>query len=155
MTEPRVTLREITDDNRDAVTALSAGPAEGRFVASVAKSFKDAEETPEGHPWYRAIYAGDVPVGFLMLSWDVTPAPGILGPWFLWRLLIDERYQRHGYGRDALRVVIELIRAAGATELLTSYVPGDGGPWPFYEKLGFRPTGEIEEDEIVIRLPIA
>ena len=154
MSSLRVTLREINDDNRDAVTALNVGPGQDRFVASVAASFRDAEETPEGHPWYRAIYAGDEPVGFLMLSWDVTPAPRIIGPWFLWRLLIDDRHQRCGYGRETLRQVVELIRAEGATELLTSYVPGDGGPWPFYEKVGFRPTGEIEDDEIVIRLPI-
>ena len=154
MSSHPVTLREINDDNRDAVTALNVGPGQDRFVASVAASFRDAEETPEGHPWYRAIYAGDEPVGFLMLSWDVMPAPGIIGPWFLWRLLIDDRYQRRGYGRETLRQVVELIRAEGATELLTSYVPGDGGPWPFYEKVGFRPTGEIEDDEIVIRLPI-
>ena len=154
MTDRPVTLREITDANRDEVTALSAGAAEGRFVASVAKSFRDAAETPEGNPWYRAIYAGDEPVGFVMLSWDVTPAPGIFGPWFLWRLLIDERFQGRGYGRETIRLVIDLIRPEGATELLTSYVPGEDGPQGFYEKLGFTPTGEIDEGEIVIRLPI-
>jgi diamine N-acetyltransferase len=154
MRDDTVTLREITAENRDAVTALSAGAAEGRFVASVAKSFVDAAETPEGNPWYRAIYAGDEPVGFVMLSWNVTPGPGILGPWFLWRLLIDERFQRRGYGRAALDRIVEIIRQEGATELLTSYVPGDDGPWPFYEKYGFRPTGEVDEDEIVIRLPL-
>jgi diamine N-acetyltransferase len=154
MTPETITLREITDENREAVTALSAGAAEGRFVASVAKSFVDAAETPEANPWYRAIYAGDEPVGFVMLSWNVTPAPGILGPWFLWRLLIDERYQRRGYGRATLKEIVRIIRAEGGTELLTSYAQGEGEPWPFYEKLGFRPTGEIEEDEIVLRLPL-
>ena len=154
MTDRPLTLREISDANREAVTALSAGAAEGLFVASVAKSFRDAAETPEGNPWYRAIYAGDEPVGFVMLSWNVTPAPGIFGPWFLWRLLIDERFQGRGYGREVIRQVIGLIRAEGAAELLTSYVPGDDGPAGFYEKLGFRPTGDIDEGEIVIRLPI-
>ena len=154
MTPETITLREITDENRQAVTGLSAGAAEGRFVASVAKSFVDAAETPEANPWYRAIYAGEEPVGFVMLSWNVTPTPGILGPWFLWRLLIDERYQRRGYGRATLNEIVRIIRAEGATELLTSYAQGEGEPWPFYEKLGFRPTGEIEEDEIVLRLPL-
>jgi diamine N-acetyltransferase len=149
-----ITLREVTDANRGSVLALRAAPGQDAYVASVEASFQDAEETPEGNPWYRAIYAGDQPVGFVMLSWDVTPAPGILGPWFLWRLLIDERHQRRGYGREALRQIVEIIRAEGATELLTSYVPGDGGPWPFYERLGFSPTGQIEEDEIVIRLSL-
>ena len=34
------------------------------------------------------------------------------------------------------------MRNAGATELLTSYTTGEGEPWPFYERLGFVPTGE-------------
>ncbi len=90
-----------------------------------------------------------------MLSWDVTPSPGILGPWFLWRLLIDERHQGRGYGGAALRQIVDIVRAAGATELLTSYVPGDGGPWPFYERFGFVPTGELDGVEIVLRLDFA
>jgi diamine N-acetyltransferase len=90
-----------------------------------------------------------------MLSWNVTPQPGIIGPWFLWRLLIDERFQGRGFGRGALRLVVELIRAEGATELLTSYQPGDGEPWPFYEKFGFVPTGEIDGTEVVLRLDLA
>lgn len=151
---PIVGLREITDANRDAVVALRVRPGQERFVAGVAESLEEAAATPEGAPWYRAIYAGETPVGFVMLSWNVTPAPGILGPWFLWRLLIDAEHQGRGYGREALRQVVELVRAEGATELLTSYQPGDGEPWPFYERIGFRPTGEMDGTEIVLRLDV-
>ena len=149
-----MTLREIGDENREAVVALRVSEAQQRFVGGVPESIAEAANTPEANPWYRAIYAGDQPVGFVMLSWDVTPRPAIVGPWYLWRLLIDERYQRRGYGAAALQQVIALIRAAGARDLKTSYVPGDGSPWPFYEKLGFLPTGEIHDDEIVIRLEL-
>ena len=155
MTAGTVTLREITDANRDAVRALHVAPGQERFVGGVTASIEEATATPEAKPWYRAIYAGDEPVGFVMLSWDVTPSPGILGPWFLWRLLIDERHQRHGYGREALSQIVALVREAGATELLTSYQPGDGEPWPFYERFGFRPTGQTDGTEIVLRLRIA
>lgn len=155
MNDSTVTLREITDANRDAVTALRVAPGQDRFVGGVEESIREAAETPEGAPWYRAIYAGDEPVGFVMLSWNVTPQPGIIGPWFLWRLLIDERFQGRGFGRGALRLVVELIRAEGATELLTSYQPGDGEPWPFYERFGFVPTGEVDGTEVVLRLDLA
>ena len=150
-----VSLREITDENRAAVSALRVAPNQEQFVASVEDSFTDALDTPEGNPWYRAIYAGDEPVGFVMLSWDVETQPGIRGPWFLWRLLVDQRYQGRGYGRAALDRIVEVIRAEGATELLSSYQPGDGEPWPFYEKYGFELTGEVDEDgENVIRLAL-
>ena len=55
-----------------------------------------------------------------------------------------------------MNAIVDTIRAEGATELLTSYVPGEGGPWPFYRRFGFVPTGELDEEgEIILRLPIA
>lgn len=152
-----VTLRELTDANRAAVVGLSVAPAQEQFVGSVAGALEDAGEIPEGNPWYRAIYAGDEPVGFVMLSWDVTPdPPRIIGPWFLWKLIIDERHQRLGYGRAAVGLVADLVRAQGATELLTSYAQGEGEPAPFYHSLGFRPTGELDEvGEIILSLALS
>lgn len=77
----------------------------------------------------------------------------IIGPWFLWKLLIDERHQRRGYGREALRRIVDIVRSEGATELLTSYTTGEGEPWPFYERFGFVPTGELDaEGEVILRL---
>ena len=149
-----VTLREVTDENRPAVLALSVAAAQERFVGTVAGALRDAEEIPEAKPWFRAIYADDQPVGFLMLSWDVTPdPPRIIGPWFLWKLLIDERHQHHGYGRDAVGLAADIVRANGAAELLTSCVPADGGPEPFYRRIGFTPTGDLDENgEIILAL---
>jgi diamine N-acetyltransferase len=155
MTSPGVHLREITDDNRDAVCALRVRPDQERFVASVASSLDDAAAEPEANPWYRAVYSGDEPVGFVMLSWNVpADRPGVIGP-YLWRLLIDERHQGRGIGREVLTQIVDLVRADGATELLTSYEPGDGEPWPFYRGFGFEPTGEIDDGEIVLRLTLS
>ena len=151
-----VSLREVRDENRQAVLALRVASAQEQFVGTVLEALTDAHEIPEGKAWYRAIYAGDQPVGFLMLSWNVTPdPPRIIGPWFLWKLLVDERHQHRGYGRAAVRLVADVVRANGAAELLTSYVVGDGGPEPFYRGLGFRPTGELDENgEIIIALDL-
>jgi diamine N-acetyltransferase len=49
------------------------------------------------------IVADGTPVGFVMASWDAEPdPPEIIGPWFLWKLLIDERYQGRGYGAEVI-----------------------------------------------------
>ena len=81
-----------------------------------------------------------------MLSWNVTPdTPQIIGPWFLWKLLIDERYQGCGYGREAVKLVADIARDQGASELLTSYVAGERSPESFYRQIGFVPTGEEDE----------
>ncbi|WP_090010979.1 hypothetical protein [Lentzea albidocapillata] len=65
-----IRLVEITDANRDAVVAVRVHPAQERFVASVEKSFVDARENPEAEPWFRAVYDGDVPVGFVPTGED-------------------------------------------------------------------------------------
>jgi GNAT superfamily N-acetyltransferase len=154
MSATRVTLRELTEENRQDVLALRVAPSQERFVGTVAQALEDAEEFPQARPWYRAVYAGDEPVGFVMMSWDCVPQPPeIIGPWFLWKLLIDERHQGHGYGRDVVRQVADLVRAAGGEELLTSHGVGEGGPGGFYERIGFVPTGDVDsEGEIILRL---
>src|SRR5215472_14045784 len=160
LTAVAVTLTEITGENREAVLALHVAPGQEEFVSSVRDSLAEAAEYPHARPWYRAVYAsgepaGPVgPVGFVMVSWNAEPQPPeIIGPWFLWKLLIDERYQGRGYGAAVVRHVAELVAAEGATELLTSYAPGDGGPAGFYQRLGFVPTGELDDSgEVVVRL---
>jgi GNAT superfamily N-acetyltransferase len=152
-----VTLRRITDENRSAVLALRVAPGQETFVSSVRKSLEEAARYPHAKPWHRAVYAGDEPVGFVMVSWDVEPQPPeIIGPWFLWKLLIDERHQGRGYGAEVVRQIADLVRGEGASELLTSYVPDDGGPAGFYRRLGFVPTGERDDSgEVIMRLALS
>jgi diamine N-acetyltransferase len=151
-----VLLEEIGDGNRAAVLALRLAPGQEQFVSSVPESLAEAAEYPHAKPWYRAVVADGTLVGFVMVSWDAEPdPPEIIGPWFLWKLIIDERFQGRGYGAEVVRQVAELVRAEGATELLTSYVPLPGGPAGFYERLGFVPTGEVDENgEIIMRLSL-
>jgi hypothetical protein len=60
----KISLRIVDDTNRDAVAALCVSPAQERYVDSAANSLAEAaSHTP--HPWLRAIYAGDQPVGLL------------------------------------------------------------------------------------------
>jgi diamine N-acetyltransferase len=156
MSDVNVTLGEITDENRTAVLALRVAPDQEQFVGTVRGALEDAAEYPHAKPWYRAVLVDGDPVGFVMLSWNVEPQPPeIIGPWFLWKLLIDTRHQGHGYGAQAVRLLAELVRAEGATEFLTSYVPSDGGPAGFYARLGFVPTGEFDVNgEIIVRLAL-
>jgi diamine N-acetyltransferase len=147
-----IELREVTEQVREELRSVRLGPGQDRFVASIERSFADAEETPEANPWYRAVYLGDEPVGFVMISWDAEPRPGIHGPWYLWRLLVDERHQGQGLGREIVGAVVDLVRREGGDALLTSYVDEPGGPTGFYRALGFVPTGEVDDGEIMTRL---
>jgi diamine N-acetyltransferase len=149
MEEPEVSLREITADTFREVCRLRVAPGQEGLVAPVAWSIAEAHFSPLA--WFRAVYAGDTPVGFVMLEDD--PASRQC---YLWRLLIDAGHQGKGYGRRAVELLCDHVRTRpGATELLTSWVPGEAGPAGFYTKLGFELTGEVDEDEVVARLPLS
>ena len=151
-----VTLREITTANRALVEALRVSPAQEGFVDGVSQSLAEAAATPTSRPWYRAVYAGETPVGFVMLADDVPPGdPDIPWRYYLWRMLIDHRHQGRGLGRAALdQVRLYLDTRPGADELVTSVVPGPGSPLGFYLGYGFEPTGDWFDHEQVLRLEL-
>jgi diamine N-acetyltransferase len=141
-----VTLREVTAGTVRAVCDLTVGPGQDGLVAPNAVSIAQAHFEPKA--WFRAIYAGDDPVGFVMLFDDAPEC-------FLWRLMVDHRHQGRGYGRRALDLVVEHLRQRpGVTALLTSYVPDPAGPEQFYKRYGFVDTGEVDGGEVVCRLAL-
>jgi diamine N-acetyltransferase len=145
-TNATVTLREVTWETLDDILALKVADEQRKFVADNARSIAQAHFC--SHAWFRAIYADEVPVGFIMLD-DQPDKP----EYYLWRLMIDHRYQRKGYGRRAVELLIDYVKTRpNATELLTSIHEAEGDPGGFYRKLGFEFTGKYEEGEAMMRL---
>jgi diamine N-acetyltransferase len=66
-----VTLRPVTAGNRPLVEDLRVAAGQESFVDGVTQSLNEAAATPHARPWYRAIYALETPVGFVMLGDDV------------------------------------------------------------------------------------
>ena len=147
-----VALRPISESNREAVEALRVSPAQEQFVSGVAESLVEAEEEPDGRAMYWAVYDDETPVGFVMIS-DEVGSPEYIAH-YLWKLLIDERYQRRGLGTATLDLVVDYFRGRpGVDDLWTSAGQGDGSPITFYERYGFERTGEIVFDnEALLRL---
>jgi diamine N-acetyltransferase len=133
---------------------LAVTPGQEHYVAGVAESLAEAAATPAACPWYRAVYAGGEPVGFLMLSDGIPDGyPEYLGPYFLWRLLIDARRQGRGLGTAALDLAVDYLHTRPHFEtLLTSVVRGPDSPVAFYLRYGFVRTGEVFDGEDVLAL---
>ena len=107
-----VSLREITGETVRQITRLSVSPEQQRFVASNAISLAEALFSPNA--WYRAIYAGESPAGFVMLydeSLRTTPPPNPQAA--LWRFMVDTTFQGQGVGTAALEQVIAHVRSKG------------------------------------------
>ena len=144
----KVTLREVTRDTVRTICNLHVSKKQEQFVAPNAVSMAEAYFSKEA--WFRAIYADETPIGFVMLWENLTD-----GIYFLWRFMLDERFQGKGYGRKALELVLERIRQTPkAKELHTCYVKGEGSPQPFYAKMGFTETGKMLEGEHEMKLTL-
>jgi diamine N-acetyltransferase len=148
----KVSLREITAETVIAVTRLAVAEDQKGFVAPNAVSLAQALFAPEA--WYRAIYVGDEAAGFVMLEDEsLRSPPPSLPKVGVWRFMIDARFQGRGIGRAALTQVIDHVRRKGLFQTLElSYVPGPGCPEPFYLGLGFRHTGRVDGQEVVLEL---
>ncbi|NJM92483.1 MAG: GNAT family N-acetyltransferase [Rhodospirillaceae bacterium] len=158
MATANVALREIGWDNLHAVLALDVEPAQQQFVASNAVSLAEAHFNPGA--WFRAVYADDVLVGFVMLFDPTVPGAIASDPveptdMVLWRLMIDRRYQRQRLGRRTLDAVRTHIVGLGRfRRLLTSYVPGPGGPKDFYLAHGFTETGRLWDEGAEVEIAL-
>ena len=148
-------FKRLTAANVLAICKLSETltPAQRQMVADNAISIAEAH-CSEG-AWMRAIYAGETPVGFLLLHTgsdyeDGIDCPGV----YLWRFMIAGPYQGQGYGRQAMQRLLGQLRAQGIPELYTSCGQGQASPEGFYRQLGFTPTGGLYGDEIELLLKL-
>lgn len=151
-----VSLREITAETVREVCRLEVAPDQRDLVAPNAMSIAQAYFEPAA--WFRAVCAGERVVGFAMLYDPTRTSEPDGGPetCYLWRFMIDHREQRKGYGRRALALLIAHVATLpGVRRFKTSFVPRPGNAAPLYEQAGFRATGEVDEGETVMELPIA
>lgn len=137
-----VTLRTVDDDNVRALINLSVSQDQRAFVASNVFSLAQAFAT--SNVWVRAVYADETAVGFVMLADDSGKER-----YYLWRFMIDEKYQHMGFGTHAMSLMHEyVVTRPGGTQVYLSFVPAEGGPGPFYRMLGYVETGLVKDGEV-------
>lgn len=145
-----VSLKEINESNFKTVVGMKLDEEQSKYVASNVYSLAEAWLYSEIAKPY-AIYNDEEIIGFIMLDWNEKERKcGI------WRLMIAEHQQGKGYGRKVLDYTLNMIKETEKFDyVLLDYVPGNAVGKHLYESIGFIETGEIEEDEIVMKLELA
>jgi len=145
-----VELRPVTEENFDTVINMKRPEGEN-FVYSNLLSLAQAwlyRAEDRVHPF--AIYSDGVPVGFTLL--DENRQKRCL---HLWRIMFPEEHKGKGYGTQAIRLIIERARQAGAYDCVTlDCDPNNSIGKHVYTKLGFAPTGVWHGHEMEMRLPL-
>ena len=133
-----INLREITSKNLKSIIDLNVKEDQKDYVAS--NSVSIAQGHYSNSAWFKGIFNDNRPVGFVML--DLIEEEYKC---FLWRFMIDHKYQGKGFGKIALTQVIDFVRSLNLyTYIATSYVPAENGAGGFYKNFGF-----IESEEII------
>lgn len=144
-----ITLQPVTAENWRNLIQLKVREDQGHFVASNLLSIAESQFgfDDEGH-WNSypfGIYLGDMPVGFLMYA--LNPAHSRIQA-FIMRLMVDEKFQGKGYGRQAMNLLLERFQGdRDIQKVAISYSPENVSAQKLYAELGFIETGEMAGDE--------
>ena len=147
-------LRTIDHTNQAAAEALEVWDYQTKYIASNKASLETAakEEYREiARPF--AICADGTTVGFTMLAFELT-SPDPSDRYWLWRFMIDKNAQGKGYGSAALEAIINYFKSQGADHILLSTKETNTAALSLYHKYRFSETGEMNGDELVLRLDL-
>lgn len=148
-----VRIEEVTFDNVNDACKLDVHPQQREFVAPVVHSLAEAYASRDT-AWPRLLYDGDTLVAFIMGNF-APDAPIDFFRCGIWRLNVGSQSQGKGYGRIAVNALIDEAQDRGNKRLTVLWKPGEDGPEEFYLRLGFKPTGQEFEGQVVGELHLA
>ena len=141
-----VSFKEIDRDNFFDVIKLDVAEDQKSFVATNLFSIAQAKAFPECIAL--AIYDDNVLVGFMMYCIDMEDHE-----YWIYRLMIDAKYQSKGYGKAAMEKLIDIIKEDKEHHVLyLSFEPNNTLAKHLYETLGFKADGRVIEGEIDYKL---
>jgi diamine N-acetyltransferase len=96
----------------------------------------------------RAVYWDDYLIGFLVFC----KKPDEDGNHWIPALMIDKNYQGKGYGKTAMKKLIDLMELMSCKRIMIGHRPDNLIAGELYESLGFKKTSEEIIDGEIIRL---
>ncbi len=148
--DPTVQLVDLSRENWVACSRLQLAADQVGFVAPNVDSIAESKFEPHYVP--KAICADEEVVGFLMYCPETDPPDPRL--FWLFRFMVAASYQRRGYGKAALHLAIEDMRARGAQRIRTMHKPTNAAASRLYAAAGFQEIGVLDDGDIELELPV-
>ncbi len=152
-------LSELSPKACSDLARMSPGALGERMVAPNGVTIAEAATNPTS--WLRAIVVNDQAVGLALLldptldTEFATANKAAADTLQIWRFMIGFHFQGKGYGEAAMQEVIRFAHTRpGIHKIDLTHMPLEGNAAPFYEKLGFKHTGEIEDGELVMAMSL-
>ncbi|GAA0343082.1 GNAT family N-acetyltransferase [Bacillus carboniphilus] len=132
----QISLRKIDLTNWEDAISLKVHTEQQSFIASNLYSIAEVQFLKNFQAM--GVYHNEEMIGFAMFGIDPDD-----GNYWIYRLMIDERFQGKGYGSEAVNCVIETIRQLkdeGHDRIMIGYHPENDGAKFAYKKAGFVET---------------
>ena len=170
-------LEKISWNNYNKVLKLKVSKEQENYVASNKASLIHAFiELSNGKPVYAfAIKEGRKTVGFIQLMYDNDWTGYEREDWlksdtykeyegkeyyYIWRFMIDKKYQKQGYGREAFKQTLDFIKtlpSGDAEYIILSYEPSNEVGRKLYASFGFKEAFKEylnDDDEVIAMLKL-
>ena len=148
----KIELCDLSEENLQQCFNLKVADGQKQYIASNKGSWQTANENKTVTRPFALCCDGKV-VGFTMFAFDENYADPNDRYW-LWRFMIDESLQGKGYGTAALQVIIQYFKDHGANNIRLSTKDTNLHALSVYHKAGFKETGEMNGEEIVLQLDL-
>ncbi|MGL4990572.1 MAG: GNAT family N-acetyltransferase [Sarcina sp.] len=144
-----IRLEPISEINFNDCLALEVNDNQKEYIVSNEFSLTEALEHPYiARPFL--IYNDSTAIGFTMLAFDDSLK--LNDRFWIWRFMIDKKFQSKGLGKIALKKIIAYFIKNQATVITLSTKENNIQALKLYESLGFFKTGELNDEEIILRL---
>ena len=142
--------RSIDYDNLRQVLDLKVELSQTGLVSSNSRTIAQAHYEP--YSWLRGLWHNNQAIGLIAMI-DMLPDHPEAderdphNAAYLWRLMIDSRFQRQGFGTKAMDIAFSQARKWGRNKICNHISTTDGNAKEFYEKFGLRLTGRVDDGE--------
>lgn len=135
-------IRFVDIDHSNWRSGLQVAESQRHYVANSAVLLARAYAYRAQRSRAFLICADDTPVG-MGLYYDLPD----MGSYDFSQLFIDERYQGQGYGKEAVRMVLEAMRGDGKyNKVVLCYIEGNEAAKRLYGSFGFVETDRDGEE---------
>jgi diamine N-acetyltransferase len=145
-----INIRKITEENFIDAFNLKLGEGQEKFVSHPIRSLAQAYVYRDQCQPFGIYNDDDEMVGYVMVIYDYD-----IPEYDIWHMMIDEAHQGKGYGKSALKQVMDYIETKpfGNSDrvTLTCNLENDKA-LELYHGLGFKETGVVDEDEIELSM---
>lgn len=141
-----ILFKEINTENFWECIELSVFKEQKDYVTSNAVSIAQSKVQPECIPL--VVYDDDTMIGFVLYCVDADD-----NEYWIYRMMIDKKYQSKGYGKQTLEKLLDRIMQDKTRNLIFLGVHKESiAAVKLYENVGFKFNGQVYGSEHIMKL---